>query len=304
MKVLIFGQGQLGTYYKNYYQAKGDTVINDRVDIRDANAVHAAVESAKPDLVINAAAKTDIDWCEQHRTEAFEVNTLGADTVAAACAATGTYLYQISSGCVQESKSAEEVHTEDEPPTPLCFYSWTKVWAENLVLDRVRRQGLRALILRPRQLLSATVSPRNAVTKFLTYKKFIDTPNSCTIVEDLLDVTDQLVTRGVTGVYNVVNPGIITPFQVATLLKEIVKPEMEFVKISKDELNAMTLATRVDCVLSGAKLESLGIQLKEIHERLAEILHLFKQNLAKEESIAAMAKTEADTAHKLGLVRE
>lgn len=303
MKVLIFGQGQLGTYYKNYYEAKGDEVINDRVDIRDGAAVQAAVESAKPDFVINAAAKTDIDWCEQNRTEAFEVNTLGADNVAAACAASGIYLYQISSGCVQESKNAEDVHTEDEPPTPLCFYSWTKVWAENLVLDRVRRQGLQALILRPRQLLSATVSPRNAVTKFLTYKKFIDTPNSCTIVEDLLDVTDQLVARRVTGVYNVVNPGIITPFQVATMLKEIVKPEMEFVKISKEELNKMTLATRVDCVLSGARLEGQGIHLKEIHERLAEILHLFKQNLESEASRAAMAKTEQDTVHKLSLVQ-
>jgi hypothetical protein len=168
----------------------------------------------------------------------------------------------------------------------------------------VRRQGLRALILRPRQLLSATVSPRNAVTKFLTYTKFIDTPNSCTIVEDLLEVTDQLVTRGVTGVYNVVNPGIITPFEVATMLKEIVKPEMEFVKITKEELNKMTLATRVDCVLSGARLEGLGIHLKEIHERLGEILHLFKENMRKEESLQAMAKTEADTAQKLSLVQK
>lgn len=300
-RILIFGQGQLGTYYRLYFESRGIPVAALRVEIRDEAAVRAAVAAVEPDLVVNCAAKTNIDWCEQNRLEAFDINTLGADVIAKVCAEKGIYLLHLGSGCVQESKSADDVHTEEDPPSPLCFYSWTKVWAENLLLDRAKKQGLRTLILRPRQLLSAMVSPRNAVTKLLTYTKFIDTPNSCTIVEDLMWVTDELVARDATGIYNVVNPGVTTPYEIATCLQEIVKPEMQFVKITKAELNRMTLAERVDAVLSTEKLRSLGIELPEIHGRLREILVTFRERLTDPSSRAILERTQRETAEKLGL---
>lgn len=303
MKYVIFGRGQLGTYYKDHFTAAGHEVVTPTCDIRDVAQVRAAVNDARPDVVVNVAAMTDIDWCEQNRLECFDVNTLGADVIAAACQEAGAYLLHVSSGCVQESKSAQEVWSEEDPVSPLCFYSWTKVWAENLLLDRAKKFGLKTLILRPRQLLSATVSPRNAVTKFLTYRTFIDTPNSCTIVEDLMRVTDELLSRGEVGVYNVVNPGVITPFTIAQMLKEIVKPDMQFQKISKDELNHMTLAKRVDAVLSTAKLNALGISLPEIHGRLREILIQFKAGMGSDAAQNAMAQTVQDTQKKLHLAQ-
>lgn len=300
-RILIFGQGQLGTYYRLYFEEKGMVVINPRVEIRDEVAVRNQITMAKPDLVINCAAKTNIDWCEENRIEAFNINTLGADTIGKVCAETGAYLLHVSSGCLQESKNASEIRIEDDPPSPLCFYSWTKVWAENLLLDRARKEGLKVLILRPRQLLSAMVSPRNAVTKMLTYTKFIDTANSCTVVEDLMWVTEELVNRDATGIFNVVNPGITTPYEIATMLKEIVKPEMQFVKISKEELNHLTLAKRIDAVLSTQKLESLGLVLPEIHERLREILPAFHLHLTDPHSPAILDKTRQETVKKFGL---
>lgn len=300
--ILIFGHGQLGAFYRDYFSARGVTVVAPDVDIRDAAGVRMMVHNAKPDVVINVAAKTNIDWCEQNKLMAFDINTLGAANIGAACAEQGVYLVHLSSGCVQESKTRDEVWCEEDPVAPLCFYSWTKVWAENLLNDLARRHGLKALILRPRQLLSAMVSPRNAVTKLLTYRTFIDTANSCTIVEDLMRVTEALIAQDATGTYNVVNPGIITPYEIALLLREVIKPDMVIEKISKDVLNAMTLAKRVDCVLSGEKLAGLGIMLKDIHERLREILYQFKERLQTDEGRAALARTSEETSRKLSLV--
>jgi 3,5-epimerase/4-reductase len=299
--VFIFGQGQLGTYYRIFFEERGVRVTSPKLDIRNEDEVRNALESASPDLAINCAAQTNIDWCEQNQLECFDTNTLGADVVGKVCQETGTYLLHLSSGCVQESKTADEVWTEEDPVGPLCFYSWTKVWAENLLMDRARKHGLRVLLLRPRQLLSAMVSPRNAITKLLTYNKFIDTPNSCTIVEDLMWVTEELVHQNATGVYNVVNPGVTTPLTIAGLLKEIVKPEMEFEKISKETLNAMTLAERVDAVISTAKLNALGIELPEIHERLREILVQFKERFEDPSSRAVFEQTQKETVEKLSL---
>ncbi len=214
------------------------------------------------------------------------------------------YLLHISSGCVLESKSADDAQTEFVVPSPLCFYSWTKVWAEEMLSHRQRKHGLKVLLLRPRQLLSAKIDPRNALTKMLTYTKFIDTPNSCTVVEDLMEVTKQLLERDEVGVFNVVNPGVTTPYEIAVALKEIVKPEMEFVKISKAELNKMTLAERVDAVLDTKKLNDLGIHLKEIHARMRVIMRELKVNMTSAGAEKAMEKTSQETEEKLGLVNK
>ena len=298
-KIMIFGCGQLGNLYSEYFKNKGDIVINPKIDIRNENDVRSVIEREAPNYIINTAAKTNIDWCEKNRTECFEVNTLGAEIIGRLCAEKGIYLIHLSSGCIQESKTKEEIHGEEDPVNPLCFYSWTKVWADQLLLDLKNRKNLRVLILRPRQLLSSVVSPRNAVTKLLTYTKFIDTPNSCTIVEDLLDVTNMLIEKNAVGVYNVVNPGITSPYEIALMLKEIVKPEMVINKISKEELNSMTFAKRIDSVLSAKKLENDGIILKEIHIRLREILEQFKENLSKDASKEVMEKTKEETRNKL-----
>lgn len=299
--VLIFGKGQLGTFYNTYYTQRGDRVTMPSVDIRDQKAVLEAVQEHAPSFVINVAGKTDIDWCERNKLEAFDINTLGAENVGLACQRLGVYLVHVSSGCVQESTSAQQVWTEDDPVGPLCYYAWTKVWAENLLMDLHKKKRLSLLILRPRQLLSAMVSPRNAITKMLTYDKFVDTPNSCTIVEDLMRVTDQLQHKRATGLYNVVNEGITSPYRIAQILRDIIKPEMKFVKIEKSELNALTYAQRVDCVLSSKKLSEEGITLPPIERRLEEIAVLFKESLKTQQGLLVLRRTAEQTAAKLSL---
>ena len=292
----------MGTFYKDFYGSKGAVTSSPVGDIRDDGFVASAVRSVSPDLIINCAAKTNIDWCEMNKTDAFEVNTLGADVVAKVAEENGVYLLHISSGCVQESLTEEEVRSETDPPHPLCYYSWTKVWAENLLNERALRGSLKTLILRPRQLLSSMVSPRNALVKMLTYNKFIDTPNSCTIVEDLMEVTAKLLEKDAVGTFNVVNPGVTTPLRIAVLLKDHIKPGMEFTHISKEELNKMTLARRIDAVLSTEKLEKEGIKLEPIEKRLVEILKTLKTNLESGDAESALKRTEEETKAKLSLV--
>ncbi|MDO8505538.1 MAG: sugar nucleotide-binding protein [bacterium] len=312
--ILIFGKGQLGTAYRQYFENKPEkfkVFVAQNVDVRDFEHVRKIIQEQKPEAVLNAVAKTNIDWCEQNREECFAVNTLGADNIAAACQEIGIYLVHLSTGCIQESKTAQEMHREEDPVNPLCFYSWTKIWAEQMLNDRSTHRGsgsrmplpIKTLILRPRQLLSSIVSPRNALTKMLTYSKFIDTPNSCTIVDDLLWVTERLMDQGATGIYNVINPGVITPLEIAWILKEMLQLDMEITKISKEELDRMTLAKRIDSVLSGKKLAAEGIELPEIHVRLREIITVFKKNLEESSAQGVVQKVTEETKQKLSLAK-
>ena len=270
----------------------------ERVDIRDHAALSALILKEAPDVVINTAAKTNLDWCEQTKLECFDTNTLGADTVGQVCQDSGTRLVHLSTGCIQESLSESDAHPETDPPTPTSFYSWSKYWADEMLQLREKR-GLKLLILRPRQPISAKVSSRNALVKMLTYSKFIDTPNSMTVIEDLVMVTEKLLDKGVTGLYNVANPGIMTPYRLALLLKQKVKPDMNPVKISKEELNAMTYAARIDSVLDCSKLAREGIVLKDIETRLGELLAAFAANLALSGDV--LIQTQKETEAKLAL---
>lgn len=301
MKIVIFGMGQVGTQLRDFFVSKRESVVglDSTIDIRDAHAVETAIDEHRPDVVVNAVAKTSIDWCEENKTESFAVNTLGAENIGKACASRNVYLIHISSGCVQESPTADIIHKEEDPPTPLCFYAWTKVWAEELLMSVVQRNSLKVLIVRPRQLISASLSRVNALVKMLTYKQFIDTAQSCTVVEDLLSVIYELITRNAIGTYNVVNPGTLTPYEMAGMLKEIIDPTMEFRKISKDELNQITRVRRIDTVLSTEKLNALGITLPEIHERVRAIIETLRDSIHSGNGEAILAQTRQDTVKKV-----
>ncbi len=305
-KVLVLGTGFLGSQYIDYFNNNGydaEGANSSRVDVTSIESIQRLIAETEPDIVVNAVAKTDIDWCEKNKPETIAVNTMGADNVAAVCQEKNLYLVHVSSGCIQESPTKETVHTEEDPISAVCFYAWTKAFADQLLMHRARK-GLKVLILRPRQLLSGVLSPRNALAKMLSYTKFIDKDNSCTVVDDLLKTTVQLIEKEATGIINIVNPGVTSPYRIAQLLKRIIRPDMQLQIISKQELNEMTFAERIDSVLSGEKLRTYGIELESIDKRLPEIIQDLKQQLTTQEGAQVMGKVAQDTREKLAIKRE
>ncbi|MGZ4590178.1 MAG: sugar nucleotide-binding protein, partial [Actinomycetes bacterium] len=68
------------------------------LDICDPTAVAAAVPGH--DVVVNAAAWTDVDGAEEHEADATRINGLGPQLLAAACAAAGARLVHVSTDYV------------------------------------------------------------------------------------------------------------------------------------------------------------------------------------------------------------
>jgi len=297
-KVLVFGNGFVASLLRDSAHLGFDVSISS-ADVLDEAALTAEFRAHAPDVVINTAAKTNIDWCEKHRDLTFNVNVLGSDAVARHCAATGAYLVQFSSGCMQESRGPDDIKREQDPLHPRCFYAWTKVWAEHLISDRCERDGLQALFVRPRLLLSSRLSSRNSLLKLLTYSRFIDVAQSATIAEDLVDAVWRLTSERVVGACNVANPGLISPWQVAGMLKEIIDPDFRPTKIDVDELNALTSVRRIRTVLSTERLSEHGIELPHVEVAVRGVLTALKPQLATTEGRRILALTERDTKQKL-----
>jgi dTDP-4-dehydrorhamnose reductase len=100
------------------------------LDITDPAAIVAALPGH--DVVVNAAAWTDVDGAESNEAEATRVNALGPQLLAAACAAQGSRLVQVSTDYVFDG-SATSPYAEDAPLAPVSAYGRSKAAGEHAV---------------------------------------------------------------------------------------------------------------------------------------------------------------------------
>ncbi|RMH51366.1 MAG: dTDP-4-dehydrorhamnose reductase [Zetaproteobacteria bacterium] len=134
MRLLITGAGgQLGRALVRQGAAHQLQALGrDALDITDRAAVDRAMAAFTPDVVINAAAWTDVDRAEAEAERAFAVNRDGAANLAAACADHGAVLIHISTDYVFDG-SADRPWREEDPPAPLNTYGASKLAGEEAV---------------------------------------------------------------------------------------------------------------------------------------------------------------------------
>ncbi|MFE1379118.1 dTDP-4-dehydrorhamnose reductase [Streptomyces sp. NPDC058740] len=108
------------------------------LDITDAAAVRAAV--AGHDVVVNAAAWTDVDGAETEEAAATRINGEGPRALAAACAETGTVLIQVSTDYVFQG-DASEPYRHDAPTAPVNAYGRSKLAGELAVTELLPERG-------------------------------------------------------------------------------------------------------------------------------------------------------------------
>jgi dTDP-4-dehydrorhamnose reductase len=128
--------GMLGSDLSSEIAAAGEPVVplsRKDLDITDAAAITAAVEAAKPDVVVNCAAWTAVDDAQEHEEEALAVNGHAVASLAAACASAGAVLVQVSTDYVFDGL-ATSPSPEDGATAPRTAYGRTKLAGERALL--------------------------------------------------------------------------------------------------------------------------------------------------------------------------
>lgn len=135
MKILILGhRGMLGSDLMLRLMPAHDVTGKDvgDFDIAVEDDCRRVVEECSPDVVINAAAFTDVDGCEAKRDLCYQVNATGVKNIALACRGRGILIVHFSTDYVFDGQKTAPYVEEDEP-APLGVYGASKLEGERFL---------------------------------------------------------------------------------------------------------------------------------------------------------------------------
>jgi dTDP-4-dehydrorhamnose reductase len=225
MRIAITGaNGQVGRALQTVFKAHQLLLLDHQtLDVGDAQATSAII-ALFPEVVIHAAALTDVDGCERNPDEAYRINALGAKHVALACAELNAALVYISTDYVFDGAKGEP-YDEDDATNPLSAYGRTKLAGEHFARE-----------LAPRHYIARTSwvyarDHKNFVTRVLQLAhersrlSMVTTEvGSPTYTLDLAVAIAQLLRHPRYGVYHLANAGAVSRYDFArAILDEVGK---------------------------------------------------------------------------------
>jgi dTDP-4-dehydrorhamnose reductase len=141
MRVLLFGEGgQVGFELAPLLAAEHELVAPSRsqVDLEVPGAAARAVRQARPLLVVNAAAMTDVDAAERQPELADRINAEAVREIAEACSSAGAAFVHLSTDFVFPGTS-ERPYVEGDETGPVNAYGRSKLAGETAALEGCER---------------------------------------------------------------------------------------------------------------------------------------------------------------------
>lgn len=253
------------------------------VDITNHAQVDQFINSSKAQTVIHLAAFTNVSAAHEQNGDTsgscYQVNVVGTEHIARACAKAGKYLVHVSTDYVFDGQKTT-AYTEEDSPHPIEWYGQTKLWAEEKVNLLVEKKA----ILRPaypyqahpaRPDFLATMKDRLANgTLPPAFTDHIITP---VFVDDLVEVFRVCIDHQPTGTFHAVGSSWHSDFEIATMVDKVFELEAIIHPGSLEEyLKTATRPYQKTMKVSNRKLEKeLGIRMRSFEEGL----QLVKQQL-------------------------
>jgi len=191
-------------------------VDRDVCDITRESDVASLFQSARPTLLINCAAHTKVDQCEDEEAAANAINGTGVGLLAAACKKSGAMLVHFSTDFVFDGQG-KRPYRSDDPVGPVSAYGRSKLLGEQKLQEHAPDKWL---ILRTAWLYGRNGPnfPRTIVERGKAgqpLKVVDDQIGSPTYTEDLAAATLELIELGKNGIWHLSNSGQTSWFEFA-----------------------------------------------------------------------------------------
>ena len=211
------------------------------LDIRDYEAVKNVIDQLKPEVILNAAAWTNVDLAEDYSKEAYEINANGALNLAKTAKINDIKLIQISTDYVFSGEPIKKWETTDVR-NPVNVYGKTKSIAEDLILSE---HADKTVILRTAWLYSPwrTNFVKKIIFKAITDNEEIEVvtdqygqPTSAhSLANRILELNQNKIES---GIFHATNSGITNWFQFAQKIFNLIGADLTRLKpINSSSLN-------------------------------------------------------------------
>jgi dTDP-4-dehydrorhamnose reductase len=276
--------GQLGRFLVPAARGAGATVIafgsragtgiDIAVDLAERDATTHALRAAAPDLVIHAAACTDVDGVEREPWRGERSNVRATQNVADAAQAAGAYVIAVSTDMVFRGDGGAP-YAEAAPTAPVSAYGRSKLIAEHVVLEADSRFA----VARTAWLFGGAGKhfPRTVLTVLRDRGQIEvvdDEFGSPTYAGDLAEALVQLAIRRGEGIFHLVNDGRASRFSLARETASLAGMDPERVTPVSTEtfLARFPLPARrpADSALRNLRAAALGIRLRDWREAAIE----------------------------------
>lgn len=277
MKVIITGAGgMLGQVLVEELSRQHNVLACDRatLDVTDRVAVSNTVQSFSPDVVIHAAAYTDVEGAEAAPDAAYKANMIASQNLAESLSGSRALMVYISSTGVYGLAKAQDTYNELDEPAPTTHYHRSKLAGEQVTLAHAPR----ALILRTGWLFGGD----KLQAKNFVYKRYLESKGKSVMYSDpvqrgnptyVLDLANQiqhLVDSQCVGVYNCVNDGAATRLE---YVQEIIAA---FSSDCRVEPNPDGAFSRIAPVSPNESASNYLLELRELN-----VMPHWKRSLAK-----------------------
>lgn len=273
MKVLIVGAGgMLGSYVRDSFCGHEVVCVDIDVnahwiqygDIRDYNQMKNIVNNQSPDLILNLAALTDLEYCEKNEENCFSTNTIGAIHLQDLAKVNGSEYVFISTAGIFDGK--KDIYTDFDEPIPLSLYGRSKFYAERYLTHNYEKTW----IFRAGWMMGGgQIKDKKFVNKFLDQvrkgRKIIevvdDKLGTPTYTKDFANSIYRHTTEKLPyGLYNMVSKGEASRFDAANKIVKILNLDVEVKKVDSDFFKNEYFATRpASEKLVNQKLNDLGV---------------------------------------------
>lgn len=214
-----------------------DLILTDSkvLDITDNKRTIEYVCSVKPDIVINSAAYTDVDGCEENQDLAYSVNGEGVRNLALACKEVDCPLVHISTDYVFDGSATEPIR-EDGEIGPISVYGKSKLKGEEAIqeiLDKffiIRTAWLYGINGRnfPKTMLELAENHSEITVVY-------DEVGTPTYTPDLASGIAELIETDYYGIYHLTNSGSCSWCEFARYIFEIAGKDVKVIPVTASE---------------------------------------------------------------------
>ena len=176
------------------------------MDITSFEQVQEVVKKYKPHCIINTAAMTNVDQCEEDMVGAENLNIKAVSHLIEAANQVDAHFIQLSTDFIFDGKAGP--YKEDDQPNPLSFYGNTKLEAEKIIRAKSNKWSIIRTVLvygivHDMSRSNIVLWAKNALEKGQPLKIVDDQFRSPTLAEDLAIGCQLVEQKEAEGIYNI-----------------------------------------------------------------------------------------------------